>query len=250
MTPIVSVITPTFNSLQTLKRVYKTLSEQTVSDWEWIVINDKSNDGTLKYLDSLKLSDNRIKIEHNLVNLGVAKSRNKGLALANGKYTCFLDADDYWLAKKLETQINFMESNPHIKISYMDYDRVTEAEQYICTTKAFQRVSYADLLKSNQIGNLTSMCHKELIGDTKFIQVAHEDYVFWLELLKKTEYAYKCPSKNILCKYTVSKSSLSGNKFKVVKWQWHIYRKILNFNFIKSLFYTFHYIINAVKKRY
>lgn len=250
MTPIVSIVTPTFNSLKSLKRVYKTLSDQTISEWEWIIINDSSNDGTVEYIDRLKSFDNRIKAYHNPINLGVAESRNKGLEKANGKYTCFLDADDYWLPEKLEIQINFMESNPHIKISYMDYDRVTETEQYICTTKASSKVSYTDLLRSNQIGNLTSMCLTDLIGETRFIKVGHEDYVFWLELLKKTKFAYKCPSKDILCKYTVSSASLSGNKLKVLKWQWHIYRKVLNLNFTKSLIYTYHYIINAIKKRY
>lgn len=250
MNPLISVITPTYNSLQTLKRVYTTLSHQTILHWEWVVINDKSKDETQEYLDNLKRFDDRVKTVHNQNNLGAAESRNKGLSIANGKYICFLDADDYWLPRKLETQLEYMEKNPSIKISYMDYDRVTENEEYINTTKSPNKVSFSDLLKSNHIGNLTSMCLTDLIQDTKFAQIGHEDYVFWLELLKKTDFAYKCPSAKVLCKYTVSKNSLSGNKFKVIKWQWKIYRKVLGFNILKTMGYTLHYLINAVKKRY
>lgn len=249
MTPNISVITPTYNSLNTLKRVYKSLSLQTFQNWEWIVVNDESKDETKKYLEHIKLLDNRIKIHHNQKNVGVAQSRNNGLNLAVGKYICFLDADDYWMPEKLETHYRFMKNNQHILLSFMDYDRVDEQGNHLNTVQSPEKVSYKDLLKSNHIGNLTSICSRELIGKTRFMQIGHEDYVFWLELLKKTEYAYKCETESSLCKYTVSNSSLSSNKLKTLKWQWKIYRDTQKLNFVESLFYTINYIYYAIKKR-
>ncbi|MCV5366112.1 glycosyltransferase family 2 protein, partial [Escherichia coli] len=74
----------------------------------------------------------------------------------------------------------------------------------------------------------------------------HEDYIMWLELVKKQP-AYCI--KNKLAAYRISNKSLSSNKMKVVIWQWKIYRKVLGMNIIKSLYYFLNYIYFAIKKR-
>ncbi len=104
----VSVIVPTFRQTKLLHKAINSLIIQTYENLEIIVIDD-NDDETFKipneeYFKSL--NDKRIKYVRNEVNLGSAKSRNKGLGLATGKYVSFLDDDDYYSPDKIEIQLN------------------------------------------------------------------------------------------------------------------------------------------------
>ena len=104
----VSVIVPTFRQTKLLHKAINSLILQTYENLEIIVIDD-NDDETFKipneeYFKSL--NDKRIKYIRNEVNLGSAKSRNKGLGLATGKYVTFLDDDDYYSPDKIEIQLN------------------------------------------------------------------------------------------------------------------------------------------------
>lgn len=97
MKPIVSIIIPAYNAENTIEKCLNSLFNQTLKEIEIIVINDCSKDSTLKILKKYK---NKIKLIDNKENLGPAGSRNKGLAVAQGKYIGFVDADD-WVAPNM-----------------------------------------------------------------------------------------------------------------------------------------------------
>ena len=99
--PLVTVVIPTYNHANHLGRALQSLLDQTFKDWEAIVVDNHSEDGTEVVLD--KYRDERIshiKIRNNGV---IAKSRNVGIRVAAGEWIAFLDSDDYWDSKKLET---------------------------------------------------------------------------------------------------------------------------------------------------
>src|SRR6266487_2699709 len=102
--PLVSVIIPTFNREAYLREAIESVFAQTYSNWELIVADDGSTDGTRAYLASV--TDRRthvIELEH----CGTpARLRNTALARAQGTYVAFLDSDDLWAPEKLELQIN------------------------------------------------------------------------------------------------------------------------------------------------
>lgn len=105
--PLVSIIITTYNYKTYIKQAINSALGQDVSK-EIIVIDDCSSDGTEEYLTSM-VDANLIQYIRNDKNLGVAKSRNKGVLLAKGKYIAFLDADDRWKTGKLEKQLEILE---------------------------------------------------------------------------------------------------------------------------------------------
>jgi len=111
---LVSVIMPVFNGMPQIQLSIKSLLLQTYSDWECIVVNDGSVDGTKQYLDSL--ADSRFVIHHFEENKGRPYARQKGLDLAKGEYMAMLDADDFYQPEKLSKQVKILNSNPDVDL--------------------------------------------------------------------------------------------------------------------------------------
>lgn len=97
--PVVTVIIPTYNHAHFLRDALQSLCAQTYTNWEAIVVNNFSEDDTVAVVESF---DNpRIRLENFRNNGIIAASRNRGIALARGRYLAFLDSDDTWYPNKL-----------------------------------------------------------------------------------------------------------------------------------------------------
>lgn len=103
--PSVAVYIPTKNRLKLLKRAVDSVLSQTFSDWELIIVDDGSDDGTAEYLMSLKSSDLRVKSIFNDRSIGACASRNRAIEAAESKLVTGLDDDDEFLPKRLETML-------------------------------------------------------------------------------------------------------------------------------------------------
>ncbi len=101
--PTVSVIIPTRNRAALLARSIDSVLAQTFGDFELIVVNDASTDHTRELLAGI--ADPRLRVIHREHNKGAAAARNAGIAIAQGEFLAFQDDDDYWLAQKLEKQV-------------------------------------------------------------------------------------------------------------------------------------------------
>ncbi len=110
---VVSVIMATYNRHDLLPRAIDSILDQTLKNFEFIIIDDGSTDATAKLLQEYSTKDSRIKIITQ-ENQGVAASRNNGAANAKGKYIALMDSDDVCAANRLELQLNFLENNPGI----------------------------------------------------------------------------------------------------------------------------------------
>lgn len=111
----VSVIIVTYNRADFLSRAINSVLLQDFKDFELLIIDDASTDKTESVVSNF--NDCRIKYFKNEKNLGISKSRNKGVCLANGEYVAMLDSDDYWLSKdKLTKQVYILESDQSIGI--------------------------------------------------------------------------------------------------------------------------------------
>lgn len=109
---LVSIMIPVYNGMPDIQLSIKSLLLQTYTNWECIIINDGSTDGTREYIDSL--TDSRFVVFHFFENKGRPYARQKGLDLASGEYMAMLDADDFYHPRKLEMQVNIMTHNPDI----------------------------------------------------------------------------------------------------------------------------------------
>lgn len=236
---------PAYNVIDTIKESIESVISQTYTEWELIIIDDCSKDNTINIVKEYIEKDKRIKLFKNKKNLGVAKTRNKGLDEANGDYIAFLDADDSWADKKLEKQLSFMLKN-NVDFTFTDIIVLDGKKKKEISFD--ENVTFKQLLRGNQISCLTVMLSEKLTKKLRMKDIGHEDYLYWLEILKKNNIkAYNINEP--LAYYREASGSLSSNKVKAAKWQWNIYRNHLNLPFLKSLQNFVFYTINGVKKR-
>lgn len=104
--PGVSIIIPTFNRANLLPRAIRSIQQQSYGNWELIIVDDGSTDGTEQEIK--KIQDERIRYIRNDENIGAAGSRNRGVSLAQYDYIAFQDSDDVWRPDKLEKQMNYL----------------------------------------------------------------------------------------------------------------------------------------------
>ncbi len=110
--PVVSVIIPTYNRLDSLQKTVDSVLSQTFSDFELIIIDDGSTDDTFSRFNNAKLPVRYYYQPH----LGVSAARNRGIRLSKGNYIAFLDSDDLWMQEKLKLQYEFMLKSSDIYI--------------------------------------------------------------------------------------------------------------------------------------
>lgn len=243
----VSVVMPAYNAAQTIVRSMRSVLEQTHADLELIVVDDCSRDDSWELIRNAATSDARVVAVRQPRNAGVAAARNAGIRAATGRYVAFVDSDDWWHPEKLQVQLAHM-ARTGVRVSYTAYQRVAEDGRTISTVRPPLSVRYEDMLKSNCIGNLTGVYDRHL-GDGTFQKVGHEDYVFWLGMVKLAGEAVCAGYPEPLAYYLVRQDSLSANKFKAARWQWHIYRQVEKLGWLQSSWYFVQYVVRAFAKR-
>jgi glycosyltransferase involved in cell wall biosynthesis len=114
--PIVSVILPAYNSGQFLAPAIESILNQTYKNFELIIVDDCSTDKTWEVIQDFSRKDNRIVPLKNDTNLREAKTLNRGIATARGKYIARMDHDDWSYPYRLEQQLVFMEAHPEVGV--------------------------------------------------------------------------------------------------------------------------------------
>ena len=243
---LVSIIMPSYNAAHYISKSIESVLAQSYENWELLIVNDASTDKTLQIANSFRLVNARIHVFDLSENMGVSGARNEALKEAKGKYIAFLDSDDLWLPKKLEKQIDFM-TRQGVSVCYSWYERMDESGYVLGLVKPPPFVTYDDLLKSNFIGNLTGIYDAEQLGKQYLTDFRHEDYVAWLELVKKAGKAAGLQEST--ARYRVYSGSISSNKLQVMSWQWRIYRENQAIGFTRSCALMMHYFLHALSKR-
>ncbi|WP_100400331.1 glycosyltransferase family 2 protein [Bacillus sp. FJAT-44742] len=247
-TSLISVITPSFNSERFIKETIQSVKSQTYSNWEMIIVDDASTDKTREIIDEESKSEKRIKVLYLEKNSGPAVCRNKAIDMACGDYFAFLDSDDIWHPKKLETQVKFMERE-ELAFSFTSYVIVNEDGSYTGkSVKVPRTITYNKLLKNTIIGCLTVMLDVRKIGKLHMPNIrAGQDTAYWLKILKKGYTAYGLNEQ--LSTYRKVNNSVSSNKLKALRRTWVIYRRVEQLSFLKATWCFGNYLINAAKKR-
>ncbi|WP_166259652.1 glycosyltransferase family 2 protein [Marinobacter salicampi] len=117
--PFFSVVIPSYNRSGMTKEAIESVLDQTFQDFEIIVVDDGSTDDTDEVLRSF---DEKI-IYHKQTNAGVASARNKGVALSNGQYICYLDSDDLWHPEKLAIYKDSLSKIPDASFLFSDFHK-------------------------------------------------------------------------------------------------------------------------------
>ena len=112
MNPEISVIMGVYNLSPRYKRAIQSILDQTFSNFEFIICDDKSTDNTLQTLKEIAKKDKRIKIISNKKNMGLGASLNHCLEIARGKYIARMDDDDFSVKDRFQIEFNFLEEHP------------------------------------------------------------------------------------------------------------------------------------------
>jgi glycosyltransferase involved in cell wall biosynthesis len=122
--PKVTVLMPVYNGERYLREALESILRQTFSDFEFLIIDDGSRDGTSTILRSYH--DERIRVVENGRNLGLIATLNKGLQMARGEYVARMDADDISLPQRLERQLDYMERHREVCVVSSYYYHIDE----------------------------------------------------------------------------------------------------------------------------
>ena len=114
--PLVSVLMPAFNTEAYLSAAVESILGQTLSDFEFIIVDDGSTDATWNIAESYAIKDQRIRLARNESNQGMAYSLNRGLSLARGRFVARMDADDISIPRRLELQVAFLDLHPEVGV--------------------------------------------------------------------------------------------------------------------------------------
>lgn len=245
---LVSIITPVYNAEEFIVQTIESVKSQTYKDWELLLIDDCSTDSSAELIKSFIDCDSRIKYIKLNKNSGAAVTRNTGLSVAQGRYIAFLDSDDIWKPQKLERQMKLLKER-QVGFVFTSYRYIMQDGSPMSkVARAPEKIDYNGLLKNTIIGCSTVLIDKHIIGDFRMANVRRgQDTATWLQLLKKTDFAYGIYED--LVWYRVVSGSLSDNKFTAIKRTWNTYRNVEHLSLPKAMYVFVFYAYNAVKKR-
>jgi glycosyltransferase involved in cell wall biosynthesis len=214
----ISVIVPCYNQVEYLKECIYSIFSQTYSNYEIIIINDGSTDGTDELVTSLTNIFNQVKyVKQN--NQGLGATRNKGLDIAQGDYIQFLDADDYVSENKFNTAIQAFINDPQLDIAYSQYVCFQDGDPDKKWT--YSRVELMDppivdlITEWERALSIPVHCFlfkREIINNSRFDITLpnHEDWEFHLTIASKTpSYSY---TPEATAYYRMKKVAMSQNK--------------------------------------
>ena len=246
--PLVSIIIPYHKKKRYFSSTIKSISAQTLKNFEIILIYDDTNYDEIDFVKKVLSKVPKKKIIINKKILGPGASRNKAILKSKGKFIAFCDADDVWNRNKLKMQIDFMKKK-RVKFCHSSYHIVNSKNKIIGNFDITKKISHKDLLKSCDIGLSSVVVSKKLINKkNKFCKLrTKEDYFLWLQIIKEIKLIYG------LNKYLVSwrynKGSLSDSLKQKLLDAFRLYHFYEKYNILISFFYVIRLSYYAFKKK-
>ena len=190
--PLISVVIPTYNRADLIPKAIQSVLDQNYQNWELIIVDNYSDDGTKEVIDSFK--DSRISMLLHPRTGSVAASRNMGVLHSKGEWIAFLDSDDWWFPAKLSSVCEVIHSNPDL--IYHDLQIVSgpnDEKSYRKTkSRKLKNPIFLDLLlNGNDIALSSVIVRKSILIKVNGMNesppfFAIEDYDTWLRIAKIT----------------------------------------------------------------
>ena len=249
-TPLVSIITPTYNSEQFIAQTIASVQAQTYTHWELLIVDDCSTDQTEAIVKSFK-DDKRVTFHKLSRNSGAGVARNQAVEMAGGRFIAFLDSDDLWKPEKLEKQIRFMLSG-QLPFTFSFYDCIDEAGNLLHKrVEAPRTLNYYQLFFCNFVGNLTGIYDVGFFGRIPISSIRkRQDWMVWLTVLKKIRKGKPVPES--LAFYRIRENSISASKVGLLEHNFAVYRQFHKLGVFSSLLCMigFLFVQLLVKPRY
>ena len=193
MSPIVSVVMPLFNKAPYVKKAVESVLAQSYQDWELIVVDDGSKDGSPQAV--LDLADERFHV-YSQGNLGVSAARNSGVRLAKGELLAFLDADDWWDEKFLAEMVAFSDAYPEASLWASNYWYVKQGKTRVAVKQETGYFDYPESYLRNEAMPVSSIsvliprnAFEEAGGFPVGIKLG-EDFLLWSKVALEHKFAF------------------------------------------------------------
>lgn len=234
---LVSIITPMYNGGRFVGETIESVLRQTYPHWEMIVIDDGSKDNGPDIVQSYAEQHPQIQLIRQ-ANAGSAAARNNGIRRAKGQYIALLDADDTWNPEFLSSQLALMKEK-NAELVYSSHTRIDEAgQECLRPFMASEKETYRSMLKTCSISCLTGLYDTKTHGKVYLredLKSLRDDYVYWLEIIKKVKVAYG--NQAILANYRILSSSATAKKHRMILPQFLVVYKVEKQGLLPSLYY-------------
>jgi teichuronic acid biosynthesis glycosyltransferase TuaG len=253
MKPLVTVITACLNGGAFLAQAIDSVRAQTFADWELLIVDDGSTDGSDRIAAEYAARDARIVLLATSGRTGAAAARNVGLRAARGRFVAFLDCDDWWSPNKLEAQLLAMSASgaafcatPYVVCDAAGRELRTQRVRPPLTSRRC-------LTKQAVIGCLTVMIDVEAVGAVEFATKLRkvEDFALWVRLLRRCE-AGNLPAvatSEPLAFYRVHGAGQSRSKLRHALAHWPAYTRELSLSWPQAAYCFACYVVNGLRDR-
>ena len=198
--PMVTILMPVYNGEKYLQEAIDSVLSQTYPNFEFLIINDGSTDGTVKMLQTY--TDERIRVIDQK-NMGVSRALNRGIALANGRYIRRHDADDYSEPDMLENQLKFLKEHPEIDFVSTACAFMTDRGKVAYGYTQPRQVTFGNdesykLVNQQMFNPYSPIVHGTVLGPTSIFRemsgyrtefLTSEDNDLWLRIIENYKFA-------------------------------------------------------------
>ena len=223
--PTVSVIIHTYNNEKFIAETVASVLNQTYKDYEIIVVDDGSVDGTrdvlMPYMQKIRY--------HYKENGGIASAKNAGIGLSQAEFVAFLDHDDLWVPDKLQLQMEHFNENPQIGLVYAKYTSFRDGKELRTKPeKGYSGWIFKELLSKSFIQTSTVVVKRECLDavgpyDESFS--LGDEYDMFLRIARKFQCSFIDKS---LTRYRVHDTNASNNDFLFDNENLGVYKKVYN----------------------
>lgn len=202
--PLFTVLMPVYNGEKYLREAIDSILNQTLTDFEFLIIDDGSKDNSVQIINSY--NDARIRLVRNETNLGISKTLNRGIEMASSEFIARMDADDISYPTRLQKQYDYLIKNPDCALLSTWAKMITEQNEHIRTEQYRSRLHYYNLTFECWMYHPTVVFTKSAAKDVGMYSIPYaEDFELFWQLSRK--YKIAC-LEEVLVDYRVTDQSL------------------------------------------
>ena len=237
---------PNFNKGKYLVKAIKSVLNQSFRNWKLYIIDDASNDDSVKILKRFK-KNKKINIFFLKKRNGPGYCRNIGIKKSRSKFISFLDSDDYWHKHKLKNQLEEM-IKKKFKMVYSDYYSFKNNDKLLYSNVP-NNFNFKSFIFNSSINTSTLLLKRDIIKNVKFKNLLkHEDYIFKCEIFRKNKNLTAFKTKKIDTFYRILDNSRSNKILKSFFLLWIYNKKFNNLNFLDNFTSLMSISLNSIKK--
>jgi glycosyltransferase involved in cell wall biosynthesis len=214
----VAVVMPAYQAAAFVGEAVRSVIAQTVTDWELVVVDDGSTDGTAEVADAAATGDERVRVIRAEREGLPAAVRNRAIDLTSAPLVAFLDADDVWYPNKLERQLTAFAARPEVGLVHSAADRIVQGRTLPPAEREFAGLPIGPrLVQQNFIVTSSVLVRRSLLDEHGAFDAdprmrGTEDYELWLRLLAHSEFA---SVDEPLLAYRVHAKQLSAERIRI-----------------------------------